>query len=259
MCQFFSAIVTKDSILFNKNIDQHEELVRLAKLDDTTMNPDFVRVEITPIDKDVFNHDPNNWYFIVDQDLIPDWFDKAVAEERTRKALKEVLKEICFIDCKDVTIRDGRAIVKNSVVKVYNKSIVYAYTDSIVYAYTDSTVKACDNSVVKAYDCSIVKAYDNSIVHANDNTVINAYDDSCVCSYDDSIVKAHSDSTVKAHNYSIVKAYDRSSIEAYDKSYINKISEYVKIVKIADKAIVRDDKMICVSKSSELIYSKLFG
>ena len=86
MCQFFSAIIIKDDIIFDKNIDQHEILLKNAGLDDTTMNPDFVRVEINPMDQNIFNHDPNNWKFIVDQDLIPDWFDKKIAEERTRGA-----------------------------------------------------------------------------------------------------------------------------------------------------------------------------
>jgi len=305
MCQFFSAIITKDSILFDKNIDQHEELVRLAKLDDATMNPDFVRVEITPIDKDVFNHNPNNWKFKIDQDLIPDWLDKAVAEERTRKALDEVLKEVCFINYNDVVRDYSRIFVKNSTVEACRNSIVYAYGNSTVCAYDSSSVYARDNSsvkanskscvyasdtsIVEAHDKSSIYAYNNSFVHAHDNSsvhagnnssvkaygkssvyargnsTVHAYNNSIVYARDNSSVHAHDNSSIHAYGKSSVEAYGDSSVHAYDNStikakynsYIFKIDKTVNIVEIADKAIVRDDKMICVSMSSGLIVNYL--
>ena len=149
MCQFFSAVVKPDGIIFDKNIDQHETLIESANLDDTSMNPDFVRVELTPIDGDVFNHDPNNWKFIIDQDLIPEWFDEKVAEKRTREALGKVLKEVCFINCKDLVVKNNdRVFVKNSTVTAYGNSIVYAYGYSTVTAYDESTVSAYGDSYI---------------------------------------------------------------------------------------------------------------
>ena len=153
MCKFHSGIVTykNRSVITDLDKDSHTGLLEIGGLKDTSINPNFVRVEILPTDGDIFNHKLSNWKLHVDQDLIPDWFDKEKAEKLMKISLKNVFKERFIIDnnIKRKIIGNERFFIKNS------------------------NVKAWDNSSVEAYDNSSVKAWDNSSVIIPYSTNIN--------------------------------------------------------------------------------------
>jgi len=85
MCQLKSAIVLKDKIFMPLDYDSHEQMISELKLDDSTKSPDFVRVEMVPKDDDIFNHNLDNWELEVDQDFLPEWFNKKLAEKNCSK------------------------------------------------------------------------------------------------------------------------------------------------------------------------------
>ena len=87
MCQFKSAIVTKKSVLWHEDTDAHEVIIERSGLKDDGIRNNFVRVEMLPRDNDVFNHKLFNWYLQIDQDNIPEWFDK----EKTEKRMKQIM------------------------------------------------------------------------------------------------------------------------------------------------------------------------
>ena len=68
MCQFFSGIITREKTVWDYENDSHEFLIKKAGLNDKTNDPNFVRVELLPIDNDVFNHNIKNWKLQIDQD-----------------------------------------------------------------------------------------------------------------------------------------------------------------------------------------------
>ena len=99
MCQFFSAVITKDKILYDLNSDSHEIIIENNNLDDTTLKPDFIRVEYIPTDYNIFNHDVNNWKLKIDQDLIPDWFNKEKTEKEVIDLFfNKIVKELFLIN-----------------------------------------------------------------------------------------------------------------------------------------------------------------
>ena len=108
MCRMLSGLVLKDKTLYNLDRDNHEDLIKEAGLKDESKNPDFVRVEIVPIDGNVFNHDPKNWQLKVDQDFRPDWFSEKFAESEMRKALQELFNERFIIGRTIEKIIEGR-------------------------------------------------------------------------------------------------------------------------------------------------------
>ena len=55
MCQFKSGLILKNKTICPLDSDSHEDMIRQAGLKDDTCSPDFVRVEIVPIDGDIFN------------------------------------------------------------------------------------------------------------------------------------------------------------------------------------------------------------
>lgn len=69
MCQFFSAIITKNKTHYNLDHDDHGRLLRELKIKDNHCSPNFVRVELLPEDGDIFNHSIKNWKLKVDQDF----------------------------------------------------------------------------------------------------------------------------------------------------------------------------------------------
>ncbi len=107
MCRFFSGIVTKKSIVWDLDIDSHEDLLAKAGIKDIKTDPNFVRVELVPTDNDVFNHDIKNWKLHVDQDFKPDWFDADDAEKKMRKLIGSCFAER-FIKRKIKKITTGR-------------------------------------------------------------------------------------------------------------------------------------------------------
>ena len=178
MCNFFSAIITKDDIIYDPQTDMHEDLIKKARLDDTTLRPDFVRVEINPIDRDIFNHDMNNWQFKIDQDLLPVWWTKdflRIAKERTKQALQDVFGKIIFINVKNAVITNQRAFLKNSSVEAWGNSSVVARDNSSVEARGNSSVEAWDNSSVVAWgNSSVVIPFSKTIniKSVQDNAVV---------------------------------------------------------------------------------------
>src|SRR3990167_2192162 len=93
MCRFKSAIITRTEVLHDLDSDSHEELITKYKLNDRTITPDFVRVEMTQVDDDIFNHARGNWLLKIDQDLRPDWFDEAEAAEAMWRCLEQTFSE----------------------------------------------------------------------------------------------------------------------------------------------------------------------
>jgi len=86
MCNPASFVVTKDSVLFSKFSDSHEVILEENNLRDDSLNPAFVRVEITPPRRD-FSRPFSEWRYITDQDLIPDWYSRGEAEAACRARL----------------------------------------------------------------------------------------------------------------------------------------------------------------------------
>lgn len=102
MCNFFSAIVTKNlKVLWEKGVTSHEELVKKHKLkDDKLENRDFVRIELTPEGNGAKNAiftgstEKADWRYKVDeQGTLPGWYraNAAVLEEKVRKLIPQAI------------------------------------------------------------------------------------------------------------------------------------------------------------------------
>ncbi len=92
MCNFCSAIITKDRVFFGwsdypERMDKHETIIDLHNLHaDGPHGPNIVRVECEP---------PRpgaplaEWAYRVDQTYLPDWYDAEHDEARVRRAIEE--------------------------------------------------------------------------------------------------------------------------------------------------------------------------
>jgi hypothetical protein len=80
-------ILTSNSCLWDLNTDSHEDIIKKYNLNDKTISPDFIRVELVPPDHN-YSLPLKEWKFVVDQDYLPEWFNKKEAEKATRRELK---------------------------------------------------------------------------------------------------------------------------------------------------------------------------
>ena len=229
MCDFFSAIMTRDGLLYNVNTNAHEDIVEEYGLDDTGFVPTFVRCMLFPKDKNVFNHNLDNWKFLPSaySEEYPSWFNASVTEDLMKDAIQKVWKEIFFIGIKDeVEIRNkGLAYILDSKVRIFNVAMSYIYGQSIA-----NLINNCN-----------ANAYDKSHVIVSSGSRVSAYGESSVLAYGHSVVNACYNSTVESRGNSCVVACDHSSIIARgDSVVVIPYSKRVRILGVYDNAIVRD-------------------
>ena len=180
MCKFKSGIILKDRI-YIPDINSHTEMLEKLGIEDSKENAErfFVRAELVPPNKDYFAQ-IDSWKYIVDQDILPDWYIAEVDELRMRNAVKEWAKYHIHVRKKELILTEGIHYVLDSEVTARDSSEVTArgsskvtaYDSSEVTAYDSSEVTACGSSKVTAYDSSEVTAYGSSEVTARDSSRI---------------------------------------------------------------------------------------
>ena len=97
MCKFKSGLIFKNRVvLAPKGNESHSDLLRNLNIEDNTTNAMkmFVRAELVPKDNDKSTN-INDWKFIVDQDIVPDWFkeDTEKYENMLREEVSDYMKK----------------------------------------------------------------------------------------------------------------------------------------------------------------------
>ena len=138
MCKFKSGIILKDRI-YIPDINSHTEMLEKLGIEDSKENAErfFVRAELVPPNKDYFAQ-IDSWKYIVDQDILPDWYIAEVDELRMRNAVKEWAKYHIHVRKKELILTEG----------------IHYVLDSEVTARDSSEVTACGSSEVTARDSS---------------------------------------------------------------------------------------------------------
>ena len=97
MCQFKSGVILKNKVVLTpEGNESHSDLLKNLRIADTHMNASktFVRVELIPISDDKMM-DTKEWKYNVDQDILPDWYEKDPEryEQEFRDTVEEYMKE----------------------------------------------------------------------------------------------------------------------------------------------------------------------
>jgi len=88
MCQFASGIMDKLREYWSEKSDSHEVIKKEHHLDDTKKNPDILKYEYLPPTDGSDWDDFSKWTFVVDQDVMPAWYNPVQDKARALKALK---------------------------------------------------------------------------------------------------------------------------------------------------------------------------
>jgi hypothetical protein len=240
MCNFLSGIITRENCLVSAVHDSHESLIKENGLDDTTSIPDFVRVELLP-DDDVITDAIKKWHLKVDQDLIPDWFNREISEIRMISELKKQIN-VCVLINKKIKFLTG------SYKLIFNSSVGEMQENSRIG-------KMLGHS-------SIEEMQENSIVGEmlGHSSVLKMIEKS-------SIGKMRGNSSVRGmlENSSIEEVLDNSIVgemmgyssigEMQENSSVGKMWEKSSVKKMLDNSVIRSDKNgnIIVANKSKVI------
>lgn len=97
MCNFKSGIILKNKVvLAPEGNESHSGLLERLGIEDDYMNSSnkFIRAELIPKDDDKMS-DVRDWRYKVDQDIVPDWYEKDPEryEQEFRDAVENYMKE----------------------------------------------------------------------------------------------------------------------------------------------------------------------
>jgi len=145
MCEFISAILTKDNRLFcdPEHTDSHEDLIDVAGLADDTADParmTFARVGYVP--------DPNkdltkksSWELYIDQLIVPTWLtDKRRSLLRDR--MWSIAKKVVVTDHRDLLLGGCYIIAGSASVRRIKNSRIYAVYESAKIDYV------CESAII---------------------------------------------------------------------------------------------------------------
>ena len=97
MCQFKSGIILRNKVVLTpEGNESHSDLLESLGIEDTHMNASktFIRAELIPKNDDKMA-DIKDWRYKVDQDIVPDWYEKDPEryEQDFRNAVEEYMNE----------------------------------------------------------------------------------------------------------------------------------------------------------------------
>ena len=193
MCNFFSCLVGKDKkVAWREDVDSHENLISIGYpgykdddhrilFGDTSMMP-FARVEVTPINGDVFSP-VKTWQFKIDQAITPQWWT-IDHEKAAKEALKKCLSRVLIVGQEIDRLENRNGIfMKDSKIEVVVNCTVRAMRGSSTVSEMrgSSTVREMrGSSTVRAmWDSSTVRdMWDSSAVgEMRDSSTVGLYSD----------------------------------------------------------------------------------
>ena len=277
MCEFKSGIILKNKC-YIVNHNSHSDMLKELNIKDDYLNATktFVRAELIPRNYDWWT-DIDSWEFIVDQDVVPEWFeiDKQKYEADFRHAVSEWCKIHILVDKEIDELKDGYFILKNCKVgKLLKDVVIDVCKDSLIASMHDESIikNLCGKSKVnEMFDESQIKnVFDESKVCEmhNNSKIGNMQGHSQVMyMYDQSKISrliAFSQVELMSNNSQITEMYDRSTVLSMcgnskidtmcDNSLIIAMYDDSKVVKMHGNAIARNYRKgkIFISPESKL-------
>ena len=130
MCQFKSGIILKNKIVVAPGKDDsHSNLLESLGIQDDYIGASktFVRAELVPKNNEWWispEEYPEKWTFVVDQDIVPEWFCREEAEKEFRAAVCTWWKSHVLVDQKLEKLESGYYRLKRCEVKELLNDVV---------------------------------------------------------------------------------------------------------------------------------------
>lgn len=254
MCRLKSCLILKNRV-FCPAYDSHQEMLKELGIEDNEVNAmkTFVRVELVPPEAtpDYFDDKSftslqaplSEWKLIVDQDMVPDWWEPAIYRCAIEKEVQKWLNKYVLINqeektivgngykeryylynCKYISLINTNSTMKNcsaiwceggnSIIAIDSKLSSDKTPDIQYYIYGCSSLRTHNETPVWAYDKSFVCSYvgnvylrDNATCDACGETNVIAIGEPFVTAYDNAIVRAYGDTNLTLHDKAIAIVY----------------------------------------------------
>lgn len=149
MCNFKSGIIFKNRVVLAPMWnDSHSKLLESLHIEDTTVNASkmFVRAELIP-PKDIQTLDVSKWIFKVDQDIVPDWYEKDPGryEEEFRKEVEGWMKGKFQVICGQLCVKfkeDENGTYYKTVSKLFESE--FGETNDYSSSYVREKLDSCE-------------------------------------------------------------------------------------------------------------------
>ena len=145
MCQFKSGIILKNKIVVAPGKDDsHSNLLESLGIQDDYIGASktFVRAELVPKNNEWWispEEYPEKWTFVVDQDIVPEWFCREESEKEFRAAVCTWWKSHVFVDQKLEKLESGYYRLKCCKVKKLLNDVMADLYDSQVGVMRESS------------------------------------------------------------------------------------------------------------------------
>ena len=162
MCQFKSGIILKNRV-FVPDYDSHTQMLEELGIEDNYVNAKkmFVRAELIPANGDPFS-DINTWIFKVDQDILPEWFNKEDAKARMIETVKKWAKTHIYngVDKLKISSGSGYFLKDCNGVEVYGNATIESVSGNATIEYVS------DNATIESVfgNATIESVYDNATI-----------------------------------------------------------------------------------------------
>lgn len=250
MCRMKSCLVLKNRV-FCPAYDSHQNMLEELGIEDNEVNAmkTFVRVELTPPKTTLSYFDDkyftslqtplSEWKLIVDQDILPDWWEPAIYRHAIEEEVQKWLNKYVLINqedktivgdgytdryylynCKYISLVNTNSIMKNcsaiwcdggnSIIAVDSKLSTGRNLDNQYYIYGCSALHTHNETPVE----SLVRSYvgniylrDNATCEANGETNVIAIGEPSVIAYDNATVRAYGETNLTLHGKAIAIVY----------------------------------------------------
>ena len=147
MCNFKSGIILKNkTVIAEGESESHTDLLESLGIEDSYMGASktFVRAELTPNNGEWWvspEEHPEDWCFVVDQDIVPEWFDKGEYERIFRESVCAWWKIHILVDQKIEALTSGYYRLKRcEVKKLCNDVKVFLKNSNVGVMWENSNV-----------------------------------------------------------------------------------------------------------------------
>ena len=186
MCKLKSCIVLKDRI-FCPDYDSHDRMLSELGVEGTRENAErlFVRVELSPVDGDIFSS-IDTWKMKVDQDILPDWWVAEAEEPRVRESVAKWAKDHIFCGAENLSLRNGIYYLKNSTATLCGNSTATLWDNSSAELRENSSAELYGNSSAELRENSSAELYGNSSAMLLDNSSAKLWENSTATLWENS-------------------------------------------------------------------------
>ena len=262
MCKPASMIVTRDRVSWSKMTDNHTSIIEEFSLVEMVANKCcFVRVEITP-PCSRFDAPLADWCYRVDQDILPDWYDKDPDkyEQRVRDTLKDwhkqkvVTEDHRDIDCGTLYVCDHAAvdIFGNAVADIFDHAVAKISGHATAEISGDATAEISGHATVDIFGNAAAKIGGNAVANIYDHATAEIFDHAAVDIFGNAVADIFGNAAAKIGGNAVANIFGNAVADIYDNANVQ-AEENATIIQYGGTVTLKGKQAVCVDRRKDIV------